>query len=394
MGLDPLQPLPAGLFTNMVVAGGAVTAALEGKNRAHFSANGDVDLFVYGLEDAGIRAKISSLWAHLKRPGSHCIRTPHTISFVVPGSARRATVFQIICRRFVDPVQTLSAFDIDCCAVCFDGGQFFGLTRAVDSIASRTNTINLALRSWAYEKRLIKYARRGYAIGVEGFRRDEAEIRVVTPVHRGYGEKTAVEGGPTEQMGFSSSWGGDDKPDAYDYWEATGLRKLLIAEYVRDTEGYFGAEAPSKFLLKGSPLEVARCVQLLNSTSVEDEYPPDMSWAKEAGLGENPYHLASSPAPFLEVSAGAASGGAGKKKKAASLLAAARVISFPAGPFPPGAFDKTNADWVGDIYTNHAKAKQLNAPPLSRDAPPPRRKRFCGGEGGLSGMRGVLGGGY
>jgi len=188
MGLDANKPLPVGLFSSMVVAGGAVTAALEGKSRSDFSCNGDVDLFIYGLSDRDIRNKISSLWTQLKTTsGSLCVRTPHTISFVIPGPSRKSTVFQVICRSMVDPVQLLAPFDIDCCAVCFDGNQFYGLPRAIDAIATKTNVVNLDLRSWAYEKRLIKYARRGYAIGVEGFKREEAEIRVPVPIHRSYG---------------------------------------------------------------------------------------------------------------------------------------------------------------------------------------------------------------
>ena len=61
-----LSGVPAGLFSNMVVAGGAVAAALEGKDKSRFSANGDVDIFIYGLQDRDIRAKISSLWTQLK----------------------------------------------------------------------------------------------------------------------------------------------------------------------------------------------------------------------------------------------------------------------------------------------------------------------------------------
>ena len=124
-------------------------------------------------------------------------------------------------------------------------------------------------------------------------------------------EEKEEESGATEQMGFASGWGDNEKPSAEEYFEASGLRKLLLAEYVRDTEGYFGDERPSKFLLKGSPHEVAHCINLLNSTQLEDEYPPDLSWAVQAGLGENPYHLAPSPAPFLDVPV---SGGGDKKK--------------------------------------------------------------------------------
>ena len=152
MGLDATKPLPTGLFSSMVVAGGAVTAAIEGKTRTEFNCNGDVDLFIYGLSDRDIRNKISSLWTQLKTTsGSLCVRTPQTISFVIPGPTRKSTVFQVICRSIQDPVQLLTPFDVDCCAVCFDGTNFYGLPRAIDAIATKTNTVNLDLRSWAYE---------------------------------------------------------------------------------------------------------------------------------------------------------------------------------------------------------------------------------------------------
>ena len=52
----------------------------------------------------------------------------------------------------------LNGFDIDCCCVGFDGQDVLLTGRAARAIATKTNTINLAIRGEAYENRLLKYA--------------------------------------------------------------------------------------------------------------------------------------------------------------------------------------------------------------------------------------------
>ena len=47
-------------------------------------------------------------------------------------------------------------FDIDCCAVGWDGYDVLMTDRCVKAVSTRTNTINLDIRGEAYENRLLK----------------------------------------------------------------------------------------------------------------------------------------------------------------------------------------------------------------------------------------------
>lgn len=58
-----------------------------------------------------------------------------------------------------------SGFDVDSCCVGFDGVKVYALPRAATEIKARANTVDMTRRSYSYEHRLIKYAKRGYVYG-------------------------------------------------------------------------------------------------------------------------------------------------------------------------------------------------------------------------------------
>ena len=49
-------------WSNIILAGGAVLGALEGRNKKKKWRNGDVDVFIYGCNDKEMRARIMDLW--------------------------------------------------------------------------------------------------------------------------------------------------------------------------------------------------------------------------------------------------------------------------------------------------------------------------------------------
>ena len=63
-------------------------------------------------------------------------------------------------------VEVLLGFDIDCCAIAYNGTSVLSLPRTIRSLRYRTNIVNMSRRSTTYETRLLKYAQRGFAIGV------------------------------------------------------------------------------------------------------------------------------------------------------------------------------------------------------------------------------------
>ena len=71
-------------WENVVVAGGAVVACLSCE--ANTSPNTDVDVFLYGMDDAAARAKIERIFDKLKSESKDALalRTPHTVTVVLP----------------------------------------------------------------------------------------------------------------------------------------------------------------------------------------------------------------------------------------------------------------------------------------------------------------------
>ena len=166
-------------WNNMVVAGGSVVAGLVGCNR-HLFADADVDVFLYGLTEAEARQKIESIWELTKSTGKNfCVRTPHTLTFCASPPRRH---IQIVLRLNESPEQIIEEFDVDVCSVYYDGKDVYGIDRSIRAFSTRVNVVDLSYRSWSYEKRLIKYAKRGFAIGVPGLRREDIELREYTDV--------------------------------------------------------------------------------------------------------------------------------------------------------------------------------------------------------------------
>lgn len=134
----------------------------------------DIDLFIYGLSAEEANRKVQSIMKLLRKsallPPAGTVRddvvfvkTDYTVT-VVTASPRRKV--QIITRLYSTKDDVLNSFDIDCCAVGFDGAEVCIMPRCCAAISQQINTINLGVRGLCYEDRLLKYATRGFAIGV------------------------------------------------------------------------------------------------------------------------------------------------------------------------------------------------------------------------------------
>ncbi|KAG2379138.1 hypothetical protein C9374_007776 [Naegleria lovaniensis] len=133
--------------------------------------NSDVDLFLYGLTEHQAEAKIVYLYQLFKKnleqaapflDGYYIGKLSHLFSYTI-------RPIQIILRLYKSPTEILCGFDIPCCCVGFDGNQVYCLPRAVVSLATRTNIVDPDRQSTTYEMRLVKYAHRGFRIGVAGY---------------------------------------------------------------------------------------------------------------------------------------------------------------------------------------------------------------------------------
>ena len=268
------QSLAASDWNNIVVAGGSVLHCLT-PGTGDPSPNSDVDLFIYGLDENQARKKINDLFATLSQTPVistsgdtiSVVKTIHTLTFVCPNSI---PLLQIILRLHSDPHQVIQAFDVDCCGLYFDGTHVNATKRAADAINSHCNIAVPERSSWTYSSRLIKYARRGYSIGVPSLRVSDVNLTISRqnivrrymlnrddPLFVNYSSPHAQE---KIDLGIIEVFeeSGQETPGVSDYWEAKHLRKLLIADragrsvFCSETRrtkflnkvgnGYFGSE--------------------------------------------------------------------------------------------------------------------------------------------------------
>ena len=248
----PLPRLDRRDWANCVVAGGAVVACLTcDKN---ISPNTDVDLFLYGLDEAALRRrKIDSLFGKFKRVESTALalRTPHTITVVLPSPKRIVQIVLNLHQTAADVINALRRRRVRVLLRRHGGARDAPRARA---FATRVNLAVPSRRSYTYETRLIKYAKRGFAIGVPGLREADVQLKKRLAIRKSrsdlppdhpkyyglkYGEPgySFSDGYERVDVGFEYKFDGEgegyggatDEATMFDYMGAKGCRKLLIA---------------------------------------------------------------------------------------------------------------------------------------------------------------------
>lgn len=145
-----------------VIAGGRVLESLYNWNEK----SKDIDLFIYGIRNEEDAEKISvgiirCIDAHLSVQSVS--RSQHAITIHTP-----TIQFQIIMRLYQNPFEIIFGFDIDCCAILWNGKDIYTTPRCLYAIENWQNSVtfnpDLPLFSPSYEARLLKYAKRGFGI--------------------------------------------------------------------------------------------------------------------------------------------------------------------------------------------------------------------------------------
>jgi hypothetical protein len=180
--------------TNLVFAGGAVLKCLMKKPAdladlgfddeelevialSDFEGSpeyeGDIDIFIVGLTAEEAKAKVEEVGTCMRRNGSRiskpdilAVRSQYCITFVRGFPARHV---QIILHAYRSPLEVVSHFDIDACCVLYDGQDVFCNTRGRRALNYRVNIADTHMRGRTYEKRLLKYSKRGFGLVVPGF---------------------------------------------------------------------------------------------------------------------------------------------------------------------------------------------------------------------------------
>ncbi|KAJ7718695.1 hypothetical protein DFH07DRAFT_973202 [Mycena maculata] len=170
-------------WSNLFVAGGIILGALlsvdtpDGQPRSDPRwASSDIDMFVYGLSPLAANEKVRHLFETFRAnlpPGTPTlvVRNCTTITFYARYPLRR---IQIVLKLTESPKSVLLNFDLDVCAMGWDGTSLWMLPRAARALETGCNVFTMSLirghylsnrRASALE-RVFKYADKGYGLRI------------------------------------------------------------------------------------------------------------------------------------------------------------------------------------------------------------------------------------
>jgi hypothetical protein len=130
------------------------------------------------------------------------------------GAVMRRPV-QIILRIYNSINEVLAGFDVDSCCFAYDGKNFLTTKRGLYALQHRVNCVDFTRLSPTYERRLVKYAERGFSIYVPYFKRDLINIEEFARLTKSYKQYLLKK--EHRKRGYLTN----------------GLKYLLCAEYKR-----------------------------------------------------------------------------------------------------------------------------------------------------------------
>lgn len=168
-------------WSNVFVAGGmAITTLLHTdpfKDDDKAVSDPDIDLYIYGLgpEDANRKVEeVYDIWVRNLPARSQArlvVKNAKTINFLSNYPHRRV---QIVLKLVPSPADVLLNFDLDACAIGFDGSRVLMLPRCARAIETGYSVFTMDLiwghhlgdRRASQERRLFKYADRGFGLRI------------------------------------------------------------------------------------------------------------------------------------------------------------------------------------------------------------------------------------
>ena len=151
-----------------VLCGGAALAMA----RKDPSFIGDYDLFWIGDDfeefKANVQDKIDGLIDLYSDYNVVLTRTQYCITATCHADNEKKLpplIVQFVARSYMSRADIVVGFDLDACAVCYDGKELLALPRAVEAILREANLVDVDRQSETFEQRLIKYAmKKGFDI--------------------------------------------------------------------------------------------------------------------------------------------------------------------------------------------------------------------------------------
>ncbi|KAF7305479.1 hypothetical protein HMN09_00800700 [Mycena chlorophos] len=169
-------------WSNIFIAGGIVLGSLYSVESPQSSVkdkdleSSDIDMYIYGLDPDAANAKIKHIFKVYKKnlpskAETLVVRNSKTITFYHKYPTRR---IQIVLRFLKTPKDVLLNFDLDICAMGWDGWNFWMLPRAARALETGYSVFTMSLIQGHYlserratqEERVFKYGYRGYGIRI------------------------------------------------------------------------------------------------------------------------------------------------------------------------------------------------------------------------------------
>lgn len=152
----------------------ADTEAASGGEGVDFEAwrDTDIDVFVTVRSAHEGRSFLSKLYADLRAhiPADLPIEpavSGFAVTFKLPPPYRS---IQVILRLYHSMEQVALGFDLDACAMVYNGSKVMAYPRAVRALVRREILVDVRRQSTSMEERLLKYAKRGFRIAMPPMR--------------------------------------------------------------------------------------------------------------------------------------------------------------------------------------------------------------------------------
>jgi len=168
-----LAPLPSevGDVTNF----GAKRVVRREYFHDEFLPGSDIDLFLYGIDETQAEKKLMDIYEAVQAACPYTVRAFRSAYAITLVSQYPFRHVQIVLRLYNSPSEVLMGFDVDSCAVGYDGEKVLVCPRTAMAIVTQSNVVDMSRRSPSYEMRLSKYATRGFEVVVPSLNRDRVD---------------------------------------------------------------------------------------------------------------------------------------------------------------------------------------------------------------------------
>ena len=269
---------------NVFIAGGMALTTLmhtdPSKDQNREITDPDLDLYIYGLGPEDANAKVQHIYETWSRnvpsssPDRLVVKNAKTINLLASYPNRR---IQIVLKLLPSPTDILLNFDLDACAVGFDGSQVLMLPRFVRALETGYSVFTMDLvwghhlgdRRATQDARVFKYADRGFGLRILPSYAKSLEENITT--------KVAAQSLATQGAEFAKKSSHDDfRPrDRFPHGAEPGLKTLKRIFYL-------GLDFVHRFLFGATPLALSP-EQIKKSLDpryvIDDDY--DHEWQRK-----------------------------------------------------------------------------------------------------------------